>query len=174
MFNRASIISPSFPQVVSKNPSSAFTPHPLQGRGVFPKRENSGGRSTISSQHIHLPTPSSLQMCHPDPFDFAQDKGSAKDLGPTQPRTSTGFPARSYPTCGNGHAPSRPLLCMEEQGEVESPFQLSRHPSTISFMRIPLASWHGRDPIHSSPLLQHFLNKNSVLFFNSLGSMAES
>ena len=32
--------------------------------------------------------------CHPDPFDFAQDKGSAKDLcPPAKPRWVSGFPS---------------------------------------------------------------------------------
>jgi len=29
--------------------------------------------------------PSSILNCHPDPFDFAQDKGPAKDLCPAAP-----------------------------------------------------------------------------------------
>jgi len=36
--------------------------------------------------------------------------------------------------------PTLPLLCKEGLGEVESPFQLSRHPSSFSFIRL---SWPG-------------------------------
>ena len=69
---------------------------------------------TQSEQSIHLRRtlslplqslaggqPSSLRPlshCHPDPFDFAQDKGPAKDLCPTQPRTSTRYARPSFPT----------------------------------------------------------------------------
>jgi len=107
---------PSCPTVVIGHPSSfsqpietrenrkeEVPPTPIRGQLIADRHGIKGKLPSFTEDYAEarLPTPYSVVIlipsphCHPDPFDFAQDKGSAKDLCPK--RTHVG-PAKSPPS----------------------------------------------------------------------------